>query len=77
MDSETRQRHMYARNAMICFGVTIACIVIDIKNFISVGHFYFNREMAVSFALYILLVVLGVRALRKLWALKRKSGEES
>lgn len=75
LDSETRQRHMYARNALICFGVTAACIVIDIKNFISAGRFYLDWKIGFSFVLYIVLAAMGVRALKKLQEIKKKKSD--
>lgn len=66
MDSDTKQRRIYVRNAMICFLCTAICIVIDIRNFIKAGHLYFNLEIGISCLLYALLIYMGIRAVRKL-----------
>lgn len=66
MDSVTKQRRIYVRNAMICFLCTAICIGIDIRNFIKAGHLYFNLEIGISCLLYALLIYMGIRAVRKL-----------
>ncbi len=66
MDSESKQRRVYIRNAVICFVCTAVCIGIDIRNFIKAGHLYFNLEIGISCLLYVLLIFMGVRAIRKL-----------
>lgn len=66
MDSESRQRRVYIRNAVICFVCTIVCIGIDIWNFIKAGHLYFNLEIGISCLLYVLLIFMGIRAIHKL-----------
>lgn len=66
MDSDTKQRRIYIRNAVICFLCTAICIGIDIRNFIKAGHLYFNIEIGISCLLYALLIYMGIRAVRKL-----------
>lgn len=56
---------MYIRNALVCFACTAVCISIDIRNFIQAGHFYINWNIGLSFALYIVLIFMGIRAVKK------------
>lgn len=65
MDSNEKQRRLYVRNALICFACTASCIGIDIRNFIQAGQFYFNWNIGLSFALYIVLIFLGIRSIKK------------
>jgi hypothetical protein len=62
---ERQERRIYIRSAVICFACTAVCIGIDIRNFIYAGHFYFNWNIGISIVIYILLILCGIRALRK------------
>ena len=66
MDSESKQRRVYIRNAAVCFICTAVCIGIDIRNFIKAGHLYFNIEIGISCLLYALLIFMGIHAIRKI-----------
>lgn len=65
MDANEKQRRLYIRNALICFACTAVCISIDIRTFIQEGHFSLNWNTGLSFALYIVLILMGVRAIKK------------
>ena len=65
MDSETKQRRVYIRSAVVCFLCTAVCIGIDVRNFIRAGHLYLNLQIGISCLLYALLIFMGIRALRK------------
>lgn len=70
MNANEKQRRIYTRNALVCFACTAVCIAIDIQNFMRVG-FYFNWNIGLSFALYIVLIILGIRAVKKSRELKK------
>jgi len=72
MDSKTQQHRLYIRNALICFVCTAVCIVIDVRHFITVGKFYFNWQLGLSFVAYILLTLWGIRNFLKARNLKKE-----
>lgn len=63
--SEQRERRSYTRAAMICFACVIICLVFDIQKFYKAGHIIFDLEFFISIIVYVLLVFLGIRSLRK------------
>lgn len=65
MNASDKQRRSYYRSAMICFICTAVCIGIDIRDFWYAGQIYFTWKTGVSFALYVLLILMGIRALHK------------
>lgn len=74
MNSRDKQRHLYIRNAALSFGCTAVCIGVDIRNFIMAGHFYLNWNIGISIVIYVVLIMLGIRAVKKIRELK-KEGE--
>lgn len=65
MNSRKRERRSYIRSAVLSFGCTAVCIGIDIYNFIRAGRIYVDWKIAVSVVIYILLIFLGIRAIKK------------
>ena len=48
---------------------------IDIRSFWRHGGFYMTWQLAVSFVLYVILIFMGIRAVKKARELSKKSGE--
>ena len=65
MNSRERQRRVYIRNAMLSFICVAVCLVIDIRSFVLRGGIYFTWQLGISYVLYVLLVFLGIRAVKK------------
>ena len=65
MNADSKEKRMYIRNAVVCFVCTAVCIGIDIRNFCIAGRLYFNWNLAISIVLYILLIIAGIRAVKK------------
>lgn len=63
--SNEREIHSYYRTALVCFVCIAACLFFDIRKFILAGHIIFDLELVISLFLYALLLVLGIRSLRK------------
>jgi hypothetical protein len=64
-ESKEKERRVYMRNALVCFACTAVCIAIDIRNFINAGHFYFTWGLALSCVIYLLFILMGIRAIKK------------
>lgn len=63
--SHEREGHSYYRTALVCFVCIAACLFFDIRKFILAGHIIFDWELVISLLLYVLLLLLGIRAIRK------------
>lgn len=74
MNSNEKQKRMYIRNAILSFVCTAVCIAIDIRGFLAAGHLYFNWKLGVSYVLYIALIAMGIRAVKKARQLSREEG---
>lgn len=72
MNSNEKQKRMYIRNALLSFICTAVCLVIDIRGFVLAGHLYFNWRLGVSYLLYIVLIAMGIRAVKKARELGRE-----
>lgn len=72
MNSAEKQKRVYIRNALLSFICTAICIFIDIRNFVSAGHIFFNWKLGVSYLLYIALIFMGIRAV----IMARRLGKE-
>ncbi len=65
MNSNDMKRHSYIRNAFVCFICTAVCIAMDVRNFIDAGGFYWDWNIGLSIVLYVVLIGLGIRLIRK------------
>ena len=70
--STDREVSTYNRTALICFVCVIACIVFDVQKYTRNG-FSLDWNLALSIALYIILTLLGIRAIRKGRKLKKEN----
>lgn len=63
--SNERESGMHYRTALMCFVCLALCIYLDVQKYMRAGAFYMDGSFAVSILLYIVLVVLGIRAFFK------------
>ena len=63
--SNEREVHSYYRTAFVCFLCLAACLFFDIRKYILAGRILFDVEFFISLLLYVLLVFLGIRSIRK------------
>lgn len=75
MEARDKIKRMHLRNAFVCIICVIVCIVIDVRRFLNVG-LYINWQLIVSFALYIVLIVLGIRSFFKYLKMKKENVED-
>lgn len=72
MDSQNKTLRVYQRNVLISFLCVAVCIGIDIRNFIQNRSITFTWQLAVSIIVYILLILMGIRSIKKIREIKRK-----
>lgn len=60
-----REKQTYFRSAAVCFVCVAACIFLDIRKFLSAGHLIIDWEFGISLLLYVVLIFLGIRSIRK------------
>lgn len=70
MDSREKLRRVYIRNAILSFVCTFVCIIIDIRAIVVQHESILTWKMGVSVLLYILLIIMGTRAIKKIKELK-------
>ena len=63
--SNEREVHSYYRTAFVCFLCLAACLFFDIRKYILASRILFDVEFFVSLLLYVLLIFLGIRSIRK------------
>lgn len=63
--SAERENRLHYRTALVCFVCIALCIYLDVQKYMRAGSFYLDWSFALSILLYLVLLFLGVRALRK------------
>lgn len=76
--STERESSMHYRTALVCFVCIALCIYLDVQKYMRAGSFYLDWNFAFSILLYLVLLFLGIRALRKgKKGKEEKSGEKN
>ena len=70
--STEREISTYNRTALICLVCVIACIVFDVQKYTRTG-FSFDWNLVLSILLYVVLILLGIRAFRKGKKIKKEN----
>ena len=63
--SKEREARSYQRAAVICFICVAVCLFYDIRRYVLAGRIVFDVEFFISLLLYVVLIFLGIRSVRK------------
>lgn len=72
MESQNKTLRVYQRNVLISFLCVAVCISIDIRNYIQNGNITFTWQLAVSIIVYILLIHMGIRSIKRIHEIRQK-----